>query len=890
MEKFTGDPSGEETFPTPPVVVVPPAGSLLAPGRVVAGRYEIRARLGAGGMGSVWRAYDRELEEEVALKTMLTERLCDPTMLERFRREVKLARRITHPNVCRVFDYGEDGGLHFLTMELIEGRTLRALLAGGPLEPAQALAQLGQIAEGLAAAHAQGIIHRDLKPENVIVRSGGQAVVADFGLARAPLADRNSTTSGAGTPAYMSPEQLRGEPLDARSDLFSLGIVAFEMLTGRSPFEGGSAATKASAILRDPPAPLEVPALPPGVVRALEGVLLRAVAKAPAERFGSVVEFGAALAALRDGLRSADDGHASPPPPARSRPGLRPVRVGTKWRAALGLSAALAAALAAAGLVARPARSRDVRPGVVVAPLDNLTGDASWDGLARGSGEAIRTGLRALPGVRLLDAPRPAAWAAGDGPQGATWVVAGSVQHVGGSLRLEVQFRAADGSLAGEPIEIDGEPKSPNKLPEALRQRALDEARLLVRNYDRQRRAEAGTKSEAARARLHRYHDLVGPAPSPEHYEEGERLLSEALEADPRYVAALIERAMLRVRVGRLQANRKAQGDALSDLERALAIEPDEPRALVLRCHALQVESHLSKRPTDAGVAAAMSACNDALRADPASSRAYLSLARLHESVCQTELAMASLERALELEVDRSLLGWLLNQLTHVALREGKVPVADRASRRFVDFYEEEKRLGGRAYSRRAGAPPVSGAHLKRAAVLMRLDQPGSLELTQVELLKELDTVSAGIGDRWNEAAALRGLLRVARLRGQPSPNTWKERLDILEGDYRAVAKDKPSVIRGVATSYQWLDPEAALELLGLLGAPASFDEAFERAQIYHTAGRDAEARRVLELHAPGEQWELRCRGWMQSQLRAEPQLPIWQPVQLQPSGWIPPW
>src|SRR5688500_17476825 len=148
--------SGIKTDRIPPVVVDGPACVQPAAGRVVAGRYEIRARLGAGGMGSVWRAYDRELEEEVALKVLLPERLNDPSMLEHLRREVKLARRITHPNVCRVFDYGEDGDLRFLTMELIEGRTLRSLLAAGPLEPERAFALLLQVVEGLAAVHARG--------------------------------------------------------------------------------------------------------------------------------------------------------------------------------------------------------------------------------------------------------------------------------------------------------------------------------------------------------------------------------------------------------------------------------------------------------------------------------------------------------------------------------------------------------------------------------------------------------------------------------------------------------------------------------------------------------------------------------------------------------------
>jgi serine/threonine protein kinase/tetratricopeptide (TPR) repeat protein len=863
--------SGAETNLNPPAVldVSSPASTLTPPGvgRVVAGRYEIRACLGAGGMGTVWRAYDRELEEEVALKTLLPERLQDPAMLERLRREVKTARRITHPNVCRVFDYGEDGDLRFLTMELIEGRTLRSLLAAGPLGPERALAALGQIVAGLAAAHEKGVVHRDLKPENVLVRSSGQAVVADFGLARAPLSDRQSATDFAGTPAYMSPEQLRGEALDARSDLFSLGILAFEMLAGRPPFAGGSAATKASAILRDPPAPLAIDGLPVETARAIEGVLARAMAKAPGGRYPSVRDFGAALAEAWEAGRSGDGGRTmSLPSSARSDP-YRGRERGALGRRRVVASAAALAALFGAFLLARTNGPHDATPTIAVHPFDNLTGDPSWDGLARGAVEAIRTGLRAIPQVQLVDAPVPARPWAFFKPPRPTWVAAGNVQRVGDRLRLAVQLRAADGSLVGEPIEVDGAAGELGALPGALRQWSLDEVRLLARNYRWRQQAETATKSDRSKARLREYYDLVGPVPHSEHFETAERLLGEALAADPHYVPALVERASLRVYVGRSRAEREVFASAIADAEQALALAPGEPRALVLRCHGLQIRTHLNDRATDADVAAAMAACNDALRADPTSARAYLALARLSESTCQNELAMTSLHQAVELEADRSLLGLLLDQLTHAALQEGKLAVADRASQQLVDFYEQEKRAGARALSRRAGAPPVSGAHVMRAAVLMRLDQPGALERARGELLRELDTISGGIGDRWNEASALRGLLRIARLQGEPAPNTWRERLDALERDYRTSAHDKPHVIQGVAASYRRVDPDAALELVGLLGPPTSFDEVFKRSLIFHAAGRDDEARRVLELHAPVEQWERRCREWVRSQL-----------------------
>ncbi|WP_437949925.1 protein kinase [Sorangium sp. So ce296] len=248
-------------------------------------------------MGAVWRALDRAVDEEVAVKVLLAGASCEPVVVERFRRELKLARKISHPNVCRVFDLGEADGLRFLTMELVEGKTLRAVLLERALEPRRALSLLQQVASGLAAVHDQGIIHRDLKPENVLVRRDGQALVADFGLARGALAQA-STDGIVGTLAYMSPEQLRGDPLGPASDIFSLGILGFELLTGRSPFGSGAPATVLSAILRDAPQRLEGLALPASAVRALDALLARAMARRPEERFPTAGSFAAALAAV----------------------------------------------------------------------------------------------------------------------------------------------------------------------------------------------------------------------------------------------------------------------------------------------------------------------------------------------------------------------------------------------------------------------------------------------------------------------------------------------------------------------------------------------------------------------------------------------------------------
>jgi tetratricopeptide (TPR) repeat protein len=339
-------------------------------------------------------------------------------------------------------------------------------------------------------------------------------------------------------------------------------------------------------------------------------------------------------------------------------------------------------------------------------------------------------------------------------------------------------------------------------------------------------------------------------------------MLDGALAVDPRFVPALVERAHLKVLTADSQGKREMRAAAVADLEQALSIEPGNPRALEIRCQMAQVEVHLSPRATDAAIAAAIKACHTALEADPSSARAHMALARLHDRVCQPGIAMTLLEKGVEL--DRALAGWLLAQSTEIAMRAGALGVAERASKELVLFVDREKRLGSRAYSRRAGVRPVRGAHVLRASVLLKLDRPDE---ARAELMRELDTISTGIGDQWNEATALRGLIRIARLRREAVPSALKGRLEALERDYKAAMKDAPNLGYSLASNYRWIEPDVALEWVTKLGPPSTFDGAFERALFYHAAGRDDEARRVLQAHSPKEQWEQTCLEWVHSQV-----------------------
>ena len=265
-----------------------PWGGPLEAGERFANRYVVLRMLGVGGMGAVYAVRDDAVGETVALKILTLDVGGRSTeVLERFRREVRVARRVTHRNVARTFDLGEHGGIHFLTMELVEGESLDARLARQGRLPIAVGAEIAiQICEGLAAAHAAGVVHRDLKPANVLCARSGRVVLTDFGIARA-LADDGASakvkTAGiVGTPAYMAPEQVSGGVADARADLYALGVVLYELVTGELPFDGDSPMAAAVArLLRDPEDPrTHMPDLP----AELAALVLRCLAREPAGR------------------------------------------------------------------------------------------------------------------------------------------------------------------------------------------------------------------------------------------------------------------------------------------------------------------------------------------------------------------------------------------------------------------------------------------------------------------------------------------------------------------------------------------------------------------------------------------------------------------------------
>ena len=379
-----------------------PIGSLLGP-------YEILARIGSGGMGDVYQARDNRLHRNVALKVLPSAFVDDPGRLARFQHEARMLASLNHPNIVTIHSFEEIDGVHFLTMELIEGRPLRQVIPQEGLPVNQLLDFAAAISEALAAAHQKGIIHRDLKPANVMLTEQGRLKVLDFGLAKeiqtggssdATLASGEYTERGVivGTPAYMSPEQVEGRAIDHRTDIFSMGTLLYEMATGQKPFQGRSSAEVVSAILRDAPRPVRE--LRAELPESLEGVIQRCLEKIPNDRFSSASD-------LHNGLRGVTSALQGDSVTSRAREGF--------W--------------------------------VAVLPFEYSGANADLAAFAEGLTEDIVTGLSRFSYLRVIARSSALRYARATvdvrtvGKElGARYVMQGSLRHAGARLRLAVQL------------------------------------------------------------------------------------------------------------------------------------------------------------------------------------------------------------------------------------------------------------------------------------------------------------------------------------------------------------------------------------------------------------------------------------------------------------------
>jgi len=417
--------------------------------------YRITEALGAGGMGEVWRATDTKLGREVALKVLPEEMAADPERLDRFRREAMMLASLDHPGVVGVYSVEESEGQHFLTMQLVEGESLDRLISSDGMAVDQILGIASAVAEALAAAHDRGIVHRDLKPANVMVAADGRVKVLDFGLAKIAVPQLDGpldsemetdlhTRDGVimGTAPYMSPEQVSAQAVDLRTDIFSLGVMLYEMASGQRPFAGGSTAELSSAILRDTPPSLTT--VRSDIPETLMGVVTRCLEKEPEARIQNMRDVHTAL---QDQTARGED-H-----PSQRKHGSRPGSRMLKIAAGVAALAVVSFVLVRFGVFGPGGSREQVLAGpeirsIAVLPLDNYSGDSSQDYFAEGMTDELTADLARISQIRVISRGSAMQFGGSDRPSApeiaealdVDAIVEGSVLRSGDKVRINAQL------------------------------------------------------------------------------------------------------------------------------------------------------------------------------------------------------------------------------------------------------------------------------------------------------------------------------------------------------------------------------------------------------------------------------------------------------------------
>jgi serine/threonine protein kinase/Tfp pilus assembly protein PilF len=726
----------------------------LTPGNRL-GNYEICARVGAGGMGEVYRARDLRLGREVALKVLAPGLAAHPASLERLEREARAVAALSHPNIVVLHSIEEDGDIRFLTMELLDGKTLDIVIAAGELPPSRVLALAIPMAEALAAAHARGVVHRDVKPGNVMVTSEDRVKVLDFGLAKTAgagfLGSADSTaatipadpTAGhiVGTVAYMAPEQVRGHPADARTDLFAFGITIYEMATGRRPFGGATAADVASSILRDTPEPIR--ARRPDMPDDLDRIVGRCLAKDPHVRYASAAEVAAELRAVQEALE-----------------------------------------------VGRSAGGHEVIRSLVVLPLENVSRDPTQEYFADGMTEALISDLARLENLRVISRTsamkyKGAAKALPEIAQelNVDAVIEGSALLVGTRVRISVQLVSArrDQTLWSDRYERDLEDVL--KLQNDVAGAVAREIELRLTPREAKRLARRRDVHPAAHLEYLKG-QYIGGGSSPQAVELSQRHYQRALELDPTFAPAWAGLASCHfARAARGMAPpAEAVAEARTAAYRALALDESEARAYAVLG---TIQAHELDLPE------AVQMLQRALDLNPGLIGPLRSLGRVYYCTERHAEAQEAMLRALSLDP--------LSMITHTGV--GDAYYYARKYGKSLEYYRRAIVLDSR----------FDGAHTDLARSLEALDRFDEAQAEYEEgrrLAGSVALPSFGLAHlearRGNQAAARRILEELTAARSRRVVSAWGiAALHACLGD--------------VDDAFRWLDSAVTEHATGLI-------------------------------------------------------------------------